>query len=129
MGTNTATVETLTAEVTVLMVGSRQVTLSVARQLDKVGLQRMTPFGRVMLDRNDQRYCLIGKDNETGALVLGSGPRRFMPSVSRPTESNRTGFAALNDVLSNKQWDEWDRETEIRDGVRNLPLIVLAGLK
>jgi hypothetical protein len=43
----TATVETLTAEVRVLMVGSRQVTLSVYSQLDAVPLMAMTPFGRV----------------------------------------------------------------------------------
>lgn len=47
MGTATATVETLTAEVRVLMVGSRQVTLSVYRQLDSVDMWDMEPFGRV----------------------------------------------------------------------------------
>ena len=34
MGAQTATVETLTAQVSTLVIGSRQVTLSVARQLD-----------------------------------------------------------------------------------------------
>jgi hypothetical protein len=43
----TATVETLTAEVRVLMVGSRQVTLSVYGQLDEVGPEDIEPFGRV----------------------------------------------------------------------------------
>ena len=47
MPTSTATVESLTAEVRVLMVGSRQVTLSVARQLDEVPTWEITPFGRM----------------------------------------------------------------------------------
>jgi hypothetical protein len=43
----TAHVEVLTAEVRVLMVGSRQVTLSVYRQLDPVEPEAIEPFGRV----------------------------------------------------------------------------------
>ena len=45
--TTTAHVEVLTAEVRVLMVGSRQVTLSVYRQLDHVRPGHIEPFGRV----------------------------------------------------------------------------------
>ena len=44
---STATVGVLTAQVRVLMVGSRQVTLSVYRQLDHVEPGKITPFGRV----------------------------------------------------------------------------------
>ena len=39
----TATVETLTASVNVLQVGSRQITLSVARQLDEVSRDEIEP--------------------------------------------------------------------------------------
>jgi hypothetical protein len=67
--TQSATVETLTAEVRVLMVGSRQITLSVARQLDWVELEDMEPFGRVRLDADP---TVIGRDRETGALVLAT---------------------------------------------------------
>lgn len=42
-----ATVEVLTAEVRVLQVGRRQVTLSVVRQLDWVDPAKVKPFGRV----------------------------------------------------------------------------------
>src|SRR2546430_1925472 len=42
-----ATVEVLTAEVRVLQVGRRQVTLSVVRQLDWVDAADVVPFGRV----------------------------------------------------------------------------------
>lgn len=47
MSSQSATVETLTAEVRVLMVGNRQVTLSVYRQLDLVDPAFIEPFGRV----------------------------------------------------------------------------------
>ncbi|SHZ99881.1 Uncharacterised protein [Mycobacteroides abscessus subsp. abscessus] len=72
--TTTATVETLAAEVRVLMMGSRQLTLSVARQLDVVPLADMVAiFGRVKLGGGD-RYrppydYVIGKAID-GALVL-----------------------------------------------------------
>jgi hypothetical protein len=42
-----ATVEVLTAEVRVLQVGRRQVTLSVVRQLDWANPADVVPFGRV----------------------------------------------------------------------------------
>jgi hypothetical protein len=42
-----ATVELLTAQVRILQVGSRQVTLSVYRQLDQVPADEIEPFGRV----------------------------------------------------------------------------------
>lgn len=63
----TATVELLTAEVRVLMVGSRQVTLSVARQLDYVSLDVIEPFGRVRIG-DDER--IIGSSRDDGTLVL-----------------------------------------------------------
>jgi hypothetical protein len=51
-GPKEAKVEVLRAEVRVLMVGSRQVTLSVARQLDAVEPTKIEPFGRVRIDKN-----------------------------------------------------------------------------
>jgi hypothetical protein len=45
--TTAARVEVLTAEVRVLMVGSRQVTMSVYNQLDQVKPGEIEPFGRV----------------------------------------------------------------------------------
>ena len=43
-------VESLTAEVRVLQVGSKPVTLSAARQLDAVDPSEIRPFGRVRID-------------------------------------------------------------------------------
>jgi hypothetical protein len=85
----TATVETLTAEVRVLMVGNRQVTLSVYRQLDTVNLADMEPFGRVNDSKDDGRW-LVGKCVETGALVRASFRPwfSFLPYID---ESNLSG--------------------------------------
>lgn len=68
--TTTATVETLTAEVRVLMVGNRQITLSVARQLDRALRQTMEPMGRVRIVHGEEH--LIGRDVDTGALAIAT---------------------------------------------------------
>lgn len=71
MGPNTATVETLTAEVHVLKMGSRQVTNGVFRQLDSVPVEFIEPFGRVHSEggRTLPNIRIIGRDNRNGALV------------------------------------------------------------
>jgi hypothetical protein len=76
-GSATATVETLTAEVRVLMVGNRQITLSVAKQLDWIPLPKLVPFGRVKI--NHDSPTVIGSD-ENGVLCL---------SHIRPVEQKR----------------------------------------
>ena len=65
----TATVEVLMAEVRVLMVGSRQVTLSVAKQLDRCFLEQMTPMGRV---RIGDTVSVIGKHAKDGTLRVAT---------------------------------------------------------
>jgi hypothetical protein len=78
---NTTTVNTLTAEVRVLMVGSRQVTLSVYGQLDYIPDTRITPMGRVApKDARQDWVYIVGKDNETGALARSSLPS-FTPEI------------------------------------------------
>lgn len=69
-GSSTATIETLTAEVRVLMVGNRQVTLSVARQLDRAPLEEVEPFGRVRI--GDEDNLIVGRRRSDGTLVLAS---------------------------------------------------------
>jgi hypothetical protein len=105
---NTATVEVLTAEVRTLMVGSRQITLSVYRQLDHVDIRRCDPFGRVNDPQDGGGVNVVGRDTETGALVRSTAhrPRR----------------------------DWWDTEEYLFRSVlctdwSRLPLIVLAGLR
>ena len=74
MASATATVETLTAEVRVLMVGKRQVTMSVFRQLDTVDWKEwetLELFGRVRGTRKDEQDILyvVGRVKDTGVLV------------------------------------------------------------
>ena len=73
MTTTTARVDVLTAEVRVLMVGSRQVTLSVYAQLDQVEFDEIEPFGRIA-PRDAARGCLyvVGasiRNADRGTLV------------------------------------------------------------
>jgi hypothetical protein len=71
----TATVETLTAEVRVLMVGSRQVTMSVYNQLDTAEYEDTELFGRVSPRDAEYGYIyFIGRHRENGSLIRGSVP-------------------------------------------------------
>jgi len=92
MASATATVETLSAEVRVLMVGRRQVTMSVFRQLDTVDwTERKTLelFGRVRETRKDDKYLLhvVGRVKDTGVLVrsmINPLEERFRKPSERP---------------------------------------------
>jgi hypothetical protein len=121
----TATVETLTASVRVLMVGSRQVTLSIYKQLDECDAGRLKPFGRVNIDKFDS-LDLVGVDRN-GNLV-----RSRVPDYKDAIE----GF------LQREGWSPpytdayWERRAEIGTYYKDkyfefkaLPLIVLAGLR
>ena len=85
MSATTATVETLKAEVRTLMVGNRQVTLSVAKQLDRVPLNELEVFGRIHLGKESN--LVVGRHVESGALALSSF-RSFKPFI---------GFIELTD--------------------------------
>ena len=83
----TAHVEVLTAEVRTLMVGSRQVTLSVFKQLDEVPWTQIEAFGRVRTSAaTPNRVELVGRSAE-GALVRSavhssaSGPALWFDEV------------------------------------------------
>jgi hypothetical protein len=70
MTSTTATVATLTAEVRVLMVGSRQVTMSVYNQLDTADRQDAELFGRVSPKYAQPGYLyLVGRHRDNGSLV------------------------------------------------------------
>jgi hypothetical protein len=79
MTTTTAHVEVLTAEVRVLMVGSRQVTLSVYSQLDIVRPDEIEPFGRVRpRDAEKDLVYAVGasaRDRDLGSLVRSQRKR------------------------------------------------------
>jgi len=75
----TAMVEVLIAEVRVLMVGSRQITLSVFRQLDFVPWGECEPMGRVNDNRDDDSSRLIVGRAKDGSLVRAKFPWRKRP--------------------------------------------------
>lgn len=76
-GTKDAHVQVLTAEVRTLVVGSRQVTLSVYNQLDSVNWQDITPFGRVAPKGVSADVVhVVGAEKESGALV-----RSWLPAT------------------------------------------------
>lgn len=128
MTTHTATVETLTAEVRVLMVGSRQVTLSVFRQLDFAGFAEIEPFGRVSDtsskpgEKYEEGVLTVGRRYRDGALVRG-----WLPNTPWPKH------LASNGRLTDTQRLENDEHRAIHDVSlqewKALPLIVLAGLR
>lgn len=64
----TAHVEMLTASVKTLMVGSRQITLSIAKQLDVVPFEEVDVWGRIKI-RDVNGVDLIGIHRRTGNLV------------------------------------------------------------
>lgn len=117
MSTDTATVETLTAEVRVLMVGNRQITLSVARQLDVIDIysslvEEFKPLGRVKTGGN--RYEPGGV--WSGLEVIGSSYGAL--AIFRANGSDMKELCNL---------DGWLAQRIV--GWLTLPLIVLAGLR
>lgn len=71
-----ARVQVLTAEVRTLVVGSRQVTLSVYNQLDFVPHDQIEPFGRVNpKDAMIGTVYIVGRDSRDGVLVRASSPK------------------------------------------------------
>jgi hypothetical protein len=96
----TAVVETITAEVRTLMVGSRQVTASVYNQLDFAETYMIIPFGRVTPKDATPGYVYIaGKHKHTGELVRSRTPcdeytiEREIASVSKANHYEREAAA------------------------------------
>jgi hypothetical protein len=114
----TATVEVLTAAVHVLMVGSRQVTLSVYRQLDECrDFEQFVPFGRVHVKSESHKWELVGVDKRSGALVRVERHKAFRVDGDELHEHRLR--------VEPEYWALWAMERQIRE----LPLIVLAGLR
>jgi hypothetical protein len=146
----TAEVETLTAEVKTLVVGNRQVTLSVYRQLDHAWAWDVEAFGRV----NDRG----GDDPNRGKRVRRSTPTRRVEVVGRHLKTGALVRCELENhsglILGDVPW-EWNRDhlpladltgfetdageplpqtmgevaLDVFDEWVDLPLIVLAGLR
>jgi hypothetical protein len=75
--TTSATVETLIAEVRTLVVGSRQVTLSVAKQLDAVPLEELDIMGRIKLGDPDNRWVIGSHHGILAIARYETRPHRY----------------------------------------------------
>ena len=105
-----ARVDVLTAEVRVLVVGSRQITLSVYGQLDyAVSDDGLVPFGRV---RPGRAHCL---DPWGGGRLSPECPGDCTDVVGRDAD----GVLVRSCTGSGRRNPRWEA----------LPLIVLAGLR
>jgi hypothetical protein len=121
-----ARVEVLTAEVRVLMVGSRQVTLSVHAQLDQVKPGQVEPFGRVAPRDADPDYVYVvgvsTRDADRGSLVRS----RYWTAVQwrrQAKECRRVmPFARERDALKRELADpaNYSRQWSLQDQIRQL---------
>jgi hypothetical protein len=121
MTTTTARVEVLTAEVRVLMVGSRQVTMSVYSQLDQVEHHdHIEPFGRVApRDADSDRVYVVGasgRDADRGTLVRASC--HTAARLRRAAEGHRL----LASYKMAQDADDWPRASELFRQVERLPI-------
>lgn len=137
-----AIVEVLTAEVRVLMVGSRQVTLSVARQLDQVEPEEITPFGRIRTGAREP-FAALGMieviGSLDGSLVRSTEVRERYRCESRGWNMSRVTcngqdaiyLRCLEHPHGAYGSDEhfWASTSDVWDDWEALPLIVLAGLR
>jgi len=115
----TATVEVLTAEVRVLMVGSRQITMGVFTQLDEVYEDGIEAFGRVR-PRNSQDFIwVVGKHKDDGTLARSCARRWLRPGNGDPNDGYGEHWATPPD----------EKELSIAREWAALPLIVLASLR
>jgi len=81
----TATIETLTAEVTTLRLGARKVSLSVAKQLDTADYTDIEPMGRVRIGQQVPDVVeVIGKHRRSDALVRSHLSDKKVATVELP---------------------------------------------
>lgn len=122
MAAATATVEVLTAEVRVLVVGRRQITMSVYRQLDTVEPEHIEPFGRVKDE--GPGVSVIGRIRDglphAGTLACSYAPaRRWRSDPAGTSYVHRGNGPEHGHWEPNPYYPLW----------RALPLIILAGLR
>lgn len=107
MTATTATVETLTAQVRVLAMNTRQITLSIAKQLDIVPAEDIEPFGRIKADWLGGAALLkvIGRHRETGVLAVSKASRRDEVTVREMAEHSPHLFRFVEgDRWSYQRW-------------------------
>jgi len=123
----TATVDVLTAEVRVLMIGSRQVTMSVYKQLDWIAPDKIVPFGRIndgerWVSSDVERLVVVGQNPDDGSLVRARFRRQHRGTVVRTGEKLIKYSDSADASMRLCTRSEWE-------AAEALPLIVLAGLR
>jgi|SRR5580698_9531969 hypothetical protein len=138
---NEPEVEVLTAEIRVLQVGSKPVTLSTARQLDSVDGTAIKPFGRVRIDLKPAAGLIEVIGSVDRILVRSSALARKVecPGYSNPSFSRGYGLPLVvcsrhrdtspSASAGHHEWTEYTPSQEIYEAWLALPLIVLAGLR
>ncbi len=137
------TVEVQTAEVRVLQVGRRQVTLSMVRQLDWANPADVEPFGRVRTgDKLPGRPEVI--DSMWTSQVKSAAPVEIIGSAAGVAELNRYKVQgqpsrqltpeyqrALDRFAAHHvhDWPRYDPDQQTYDMWKALSLIVLGGLR
>jgi len=140
-----ATVTVLTAEVRALMVGARQVTLSVFRQLDEIPWDRIAPFGRVNpgypgYSGERRQVWTVGRMVDGAALVRSHMFEPVSPKLARangfmdyprdPGPRLRAHIASHHGLTVDEYYElEYAKRRDYWAEWRALPLIVLAGLR
>lgn len=113
-----ARVQVLTAEVRTLVVGSRQVTMSVYSQLDEVTPDKIEPFGRVNpKDGGVNWMYVVGRQVASGVLVRSSAWLKL--EMLEDQRFKDKFFPDTTQQQLAKVVEQWTA----------LPLIVLAGLR
>ena len=130
-------VEVLTAEIRVLQVGSKPVTLSAARQLDSVDGTAIKPFGRVRIDPKPAAGLIEVIGSVNGVLARSSARARncecpgYASQHYRPPPTVCTRHRNTSPAVSagSHKWTDYTPSQKIYEAWLALPLIVLAGLR
>ena len=141
MSPNEPSVEALTAEIRVLQVGSKPVTLSAARQLDLVDASEIRPFGRVRIDPKPAAGLIEVIGSVDGILARSSATSRKVECPgynTRPYHDyglpqvvcrRHRNTSAADGAGQRHEWTEYTPSQELYETWVALPLIVLAGLR
>lgn len=135
-------VETLTAEIRVIQVGSKPVTLSAARQLDYADPSEIRAFGRVRIEAKPVKGTIEVIGSADGILARSSASSRKVECPGYRTQPERRAYglplatcshhrhASPVDAQGKRhEWTEYNPSFEIYEAWEDLPLIVLAGLR
>jgi hypothetical protein len=134
-------VEVLTAEIRVLQVGSKPVTLSAARQLDSVDATAIKPFGRVRIDPKPATGLIEVIGSANGILARSSARARKVECPGYATSDLYRGYGQPLAVCARHRstrpgegaghhdWTEYTPSQRTYEAWLALPLIVLAGLR